>query len=557
MYNHHNVEVAPVQVPEKLSASAIGVAIVAGALTGILLFGYVQSTRPQATTTLVTNNRVYSKPSVKLSPKLVARASSVATASTSAIVVPPRHMADYAPTHYPHESEAVKPNTEDEWMWKVSPVLLAVAAFVPFGSVFAAIWRQHHKPLDEENMAMYPISSAKVASDSNIATASTSSIAMPRTHSTEPARVHYPHESIPVEQETEDSWMKNVSPTLLALATFVPFGTVFASVWRAHHKPLGDDEPMAMYPISGGKVPYQVSLDDVLHDTRDWDPAGLSQQAQTAPAELMYQRYRGSELQHGRLSMLAAIGFPLASSSPHTHGVPSYWPLVVMVVGVLEELMTGDQPWGATFPLPPTASDSSADEIAVGSWPSLLSLLVLAVGGVELALTGFQPLGVTLPLTPTHHTSLPSSDTPHQPMAMYTYGGATDPHSWDPAGFKRYQAVERQHGRLSLLSAVGVLEELTTGDQPWDVIVAYESACESSPVPPFGYGTDTLDLSGLAAPLPAFSTAVLAVAGLELALTGFQPMGVTLPTPMPAPTADAPPDSPHTVVGVPPETFCP
>jgi len=253
---------------------------------------------------------------------------------------------------------------------------------------------------------------------------------------------------------------------------------------------------------------------DVLQSTKSWDPAGFSSKA--SPAKLMYMRYREAELRHGRLSMLAAVGFPFASTL-HNHHLPTYWPLVVLVAGVLEEVMIGDQIWDEILALPAAPNVEKEGDIS-HSWPSFFSLVVLAVGGSEMALTGFQPMGVTIPW------------------------------STMPALLSDEEADTGVSTENMLALAASGCELALTGHQPLGVTI---------PLHP----TVTSPSGDEAGPMLPESLVAIAAGGCELVLTGFQPLGVTIPfspsTPTPSWDEEAPQQSVHQVVGPPPEVFCP
>jgi light-harvesting complex I chlorophyll a/b binding protein 4 len=107
-----------------------------------------------------------------------------------------------------------------------------------------------------------------------------------------------------------------------------------------------------MLSVSGKKSSSQVATEfvtqmpGILSPTGFWDPAGLAKMK--TPEQLMYTRE--AELKHGRVAMLAALGFPFAEEFHPIFpgdGVPSdfsfqltplqtYWPLVLLAVGALE-----------------------------------------------------------------------------------------------------------------------------------------------------------------------------------------------------------------------------
>jgi hypothetical protein len=109
---------------------------------------------------------------------------------------------------------------------------------------------------------------------------------------------------------------------------------------------------LAMFATSGRKSKSQEATEFILEmpgivaPTGFFDPAGLSRMKTTA--QLKYARE--AELKHGRVAMLAALGFPFAEEFHPIFpedSVPSdfafqvsplqtYWPLVLLGVGLLE-----------------------------------------------------------------------------------------------------------------------------------------------------------------------------------------------------------------------------
>ena len=95
-----------------------------------------------------------------------------------------------------------------------------------------------------------------------------------------------------------------------------------------------------------------------------WDPWNLSNDV----SEGRFKFYREAELKHGRIAMLAALGFPIAEQFHPLWGgnidVPSYvafqqtplqtfWPLVILAIGVIElntiknykDIFNKGEPW--------------------------------------------------------------------------------------------------------------------------------------------------------------------------------------------------------------------
>lgn len=151
-----------------------------------------------------------------------------------------------------------------------------------------------------------------------------------------------------------------------------------------------------------------------------FDPLGIS----TGKAEARIKYYREAELKHGRVAMLAALGFPLAEVFHPLWGgnidEPSYiafqatplqrfWPLVLLVLSWIE-ISTAIE----TFKPPGEAPWTLKDDYASGD-------------------LGFDPLGLK-PKT--------------------------------PAGLREMQTKELNNGRLAMIGIAGmVAQELVTGSK--------------------------------------------------------------------------------------------
>ncbi len=91
-------------------------------------------------------------------------------------------------------------------------------------------------------------------------------------------------------------------------------GILGTAAWRQDIQLLeslaGLTQSIAMFSTSGSKegADYLLQLPGIVAPTGFFDPAGLSQ-TKTVP-QLKYARE--SELKHGRVAMLAALGFPFA-----------------------------------------------------------------------------------------------------------------------------------------------------------------------------------------------------------------------------------------------------
>eukprot|EP00670_Eutreptiella_braarudii_P004488 CAMPEP_0174302440 /NCGR_PEP_ID=MMETSP0809-20121228/59625_1 /TAXON_ID=73025 ORGANISM="Eutreptiella gymnastica-like, Strain CCMP1594" /NCGR_SAMPLE_ID=MMETSP0809 /ASSEMBLY_ACC=CAM_ASM_000658 /LENGTH=783 /DNA_ID=CAMNT_0015408353 /DNA_START=24 /DNA_END=2375 /DNA_ORIENTATION=- len=158
-----------------------------------------------------------------------------------------------------------------------------------------------------------------------------------------------------------DSQLKSVSQlgatwtlSVSLLASMVVAAAVYRvrSFWRVPRN--GDPIRVALLATSGRKTQptsqdstdFVMQMPGILPPTGFFDPAGLSRMK--TPDQLMYARE--AELKHGRIAMLAALGFPFAEefhpifpgdNAPSDFSfqltpLQTYWPLVVLGVGLLE-----------------------------------------------------------------------------------------------------------------------------------------------------------------------------------------------------------------------------
>merc|ERR1711934_1065692 len=162
------------------------------------------------------------------------------------------------------------------------------------------------------------------------------------------------------------------------------------------------------------------SLPGILEPTGFFDPAGLSDGV--SPSEL--KRYREAELTHGRVAMLASLGFLVGESG------------ATPLFGGKIDGIAINQFW----------------KVPEGFWPVIL--LFIAVPEVFRALRGWMD-----PSVPENYFQLRPGYIP----------GDLD---FDPAGlkpedpeeFKEMQTKELQHCRLAMLAAAGmIVQELQTG----------------------------------------------------------------------------------------------
>jgi hypothetical protein len=181
--------------------------------------------------------------------------------------------------------------------------------------------------------------------------------------------------------------------------------------------------------LIGNKRAVSNLMQDKSFDVKDlagvtgplgfWDPAGFS----TDETEGKIRFYREVELKHGRLGMLAALGFLVGENFHPLFGgdidVPAYvafqqtpleifWPKVVSAIAIIEIFSV------FSFNPPPSAPWTIRSDHIPGDF-------------------GFDPLG----LKPT-----------------------------DPEEFKAMQTKELNNGRLGMLAAAGMIaQELATGEK--------------------------------------------------------------------------------------------
>merc|ERR1719364_270288 len=176
-------------------------------------------------------------------------------------------------------------------------------------------------------------------------------------------------------------------------------------------------------------VAYAKELPGVTEPLGFWDPLGFCADEKLTEGKLKF--YRECELKHGRLGMLAALGFPLAEVYHPLFGgnidAPSYlafqqtpletfWPIVVVAIAIPEIY--------SVFTFEPVgANDSRGKPTPQGQpWAILASH--------ESGDLGFDPLG----LKPT-----------------------------DPAELKEMQTKELNNGRLAMIATAGmIVQELVT-----------------------------------------------------------------------------------------------
>jgi hypothetical protein len=223
-------------------------------------------------------------------------------------------------------------------------------------------------------------------------------------------------------------------------------------------------------------VAYAEALPGVTEPLGFWDPLGFCSDEKLTEGKLKF--YRECELKHGRVGMLAALGFPLAEVFHPLFGgdvdAPSYlafqqtpletfWPVVVLGIAIPEIYSV------FTFETV-GANDSRGKPTPQGQpWAILAEH--------ESGDLGFDPLG----LKPT-----------------------------DPAELKEMQTKELNNGRLAMIATAGmIVQELVTKDKLFMLAVGGQegAAVEEAEAPapaPFNGLTYAQSLPGVTAPFGFF-----------------------------------------------------
>merc|ERR1711977_385703 len=182
-----------------------------------------------------------------------------------------------------------------------------------------------------------------------------------------------------------------------------------------------DSRPLT---ICGAYDPSDFSdvqnLPGILAPTGFFDPAGLSNDV----SESELKRYREAELTHGRVAMLASLGFLVGESG------------ATPLFGGNIDGIAINQFW----------------QVPVGFWPVIL--LFIAVPETFRALRGWME-----PTVPENYFQLRPGyipgDIDFDPLGLKPE---------DPEEFKEMQTKELQHARLAMLAAAGMMaQELQTG----------------------------------------------------------------------------------------------
>jgi len=197
----------------------------------------------------------------------------------------------------------------------------------------------------------------------------------------------------------------------------VCFAAVSGAIAAAIYNRRVNPQPIALLATSGSKsstksksqlaTEYVLEMPGIIAPTGFFDPAGLSRMKTTA--QLKYARE--AELKHGRVAMLAALGFPFAEEfhplfpedkvpsdfSFQLTPLQTYWPLVVLGVGLLE-----------------TFSISTFKELNDGTW----ELKEDHVNGD----LGFDPLGLK-PQDPEKYLRMQNKELSNGRLAMIAIAG--------------------------------------------------------------------------------------------------------------------------------------
>merc|ERR1711966_622718 len=222
------------------------------------------------------------------------------------------------------------------------------------------------------------------------------------------------------------------SHTQRTMKVFAALAAVSASAFQAPQALLPRSRVASRTQMAATPASYDPSdfsdvqnLPGIIAPTGFFDPLGLSEGA----SENELKRYREAELTHGRVAMLAAVGFFVGESPFHP------------LFGGRIEGIAINQFW----------------QVPVGFWPVIL--LFIAVPETFRALRGWME-----PTVQENYFQLRPGYTP----------GDLD---FDPAGFKPtdmeefklMQTKELQHGRVAMLaSAAFMIQELGSGKSVYD-----------------------------------------------------------------------------------------
>merc|ERR1719181_1014437 len=208
------------------------------------------------------------------------------------------------------------------------------------------------------------------------------------------------------------------------------------------HAASAAEEKLAMFAVMGkgakdaapkfDGVAYAKELPGVTEPLGFWYPLGFCSTERLTEGRLKF--YREVELKHGRIGMLAALGFPIGEQfhplfggnidAPSYHAfqqtpLETFWPLVVLAIAIPEIY--------SVFTFETVGANDSRGKPTPQGQPWAIR------ADHELGNLGFDPLG----LKPT-----------------------------DPAELKEMQTKELNNGRLAMIAAAGmIVQELATGNK--------------------------------------------------------------------------------------------
>merc|ERR1711871_1797978 len=237
-------------------------------------------------------------------------------------------------------------------------------------------------------------------------------------------------------------------------------------------------DKLALFSVMGKQatknfdgVAYAKEMPGVTEPLGFWAPLGFCSDEKLTDGKLKF--YREVELKHGRVGMLAALGFVVGESFHPLFGgnidAPAYlafqqtpletfWPLVVLTIAIPEIYSV------FTFETV-GANDSRGNPTKAGNpWTIRADF--------ESGDLGFDPLG----LKPT-----------------------------DPAELKEMQTKEVNNGRLAMIAAAGmIVQELATGNKLFMLSVGGQEAAAQAPAPAFDGVEYAKSLPGVTGPLGFF-----------------------------------------------------
>jgi len=220
-------------------------------------------------------------------------------------------------------------------------------------------------------------------------------------------------------------------------------------------------------------VAYAKELPGVTEPLGFWDPLGFCSDEKLTEGKLKF--YREVELKHGRVGMLAALGFVVGENFHPLFGgdidTPSYlafqqtpletfWPIVVIAIAI----------------------------------PEIYSVFTFETVGANDSRGKPTPQGQTWAIRADHE----SGDLGFDPLGLKPT---------DPAELKEMQTKELNNGRLAMIATAGmIVQELVTHDKLFMLSVGgQEEAVEAPEAPaPFNGLTYAQSLPGVTGPLGFF-----------------------------------------------------